>query len=70
MKTGELTTAERDRFWPPLPFQEWQDTAQTLRLWTQIVGKVRLTLSPWINHPAPAENDKSRGCRSGWSHPW
>jgi uncharacterized protein DUF5996 len=50
MKTGELTTAERDRFWPPLPFQEWQDTAQTLRLWTQIVGKVRLTLSPWINH--------------------
>ena len=36
--------------WPPLPFAEWQDTATTLHMWTQIVGKIRLTLSPWINH--------------------
>ena len=36
--------------WPPLPFAEWQDTAITLHMWTQIVGKIRLTLSPWINH--------------------
>ena len=36
--------------WPPLPFAEWQDTAVTLHMWTQIVGKIRLTLSPWINH--------------------
>src|SRR5882724_8684093 len=36
--------------WPPLPFAEWQDTAITLHMWTQIVGKVRLTLSPWTNH--------------------
>src|SRR5436309_5334589 len=37
-------------FWPALPFHEWQATAETLHMWTQIVGKVRLTLSPWINH--------------------
>jgi len=36
--------------WPPLPFAEWQDTAITLHMWTQIVGKIRLTLSPWVNH--------------------
>lgn len=36
--------------WPPLPFADWQDTAVTLHMWTQIVGKIRLTLSPWINH--------------------
>jgi hypothetical protein len=36
--------------WPALPFTEWQDTAITLHMWTQIVGKIRLTLSPWINH--------------------
>lgn len=37
-------------FWPPLPFQEWQPTAETLHMWTQIVGKIRLSLTPWINH--------------------
>ena len=36
--------------WPPLPFTEWQETAITLHMWTQIVGKIRLTLSPWTNH--------------------
>ena len=36
--------------WPALPFGEWQDTAITLHMWTQIVGKIRLTLSPWTNH--------------------
>jgi Family of unknown function (DUF5996) len=36
--------------WPALPFAEWQDTAVTLHMWTQIVGKIRLTLSPWTNH--------------------
>ena len=37
-------------YWPPLPFAEWQDTAITLHMWTQIVGKIRLALSPWTNH--------------------
>ena len=36
--------------WPPLPFAEWKDTAITLHMWMQIVGKIRLTLSPWTNH--------------------
>jgi hypothetical protein len=36
--------------WPALPLDAWQDTYTTLHLWTQIVGKVRLTLSPPINH--------------------
>lgn len=37
-------------YWPSLPFAEWKDTAETLHMWTQIVGKIRLTLSPWMNH--------------------
>jgi hypothetical protein len=36
--------------WPALAFAEWKDTATTLHMWTQIVGKIRLTLSPWTNH--------------------
>ena len=35
--------------WPELAFAEWKDTAITLHMWTQIVGKIRLTLSPWTN---------------------
>ncbi len=36
--------------WPPLPLNEWQDTYSTLHMWTQIIGKIRMTLSPPINH--------------------
>ena len=36
--------------WPELPYASWRDTAATLQLWTQIVGKVRLSLTPWLNH--------------------
>lgn len=36
--------------WPSLPLAEWSDTCATLHLWIQMVGKVRLALSPWINH--------------------
>lgn len=36
--------------WPALPYPTWRETAATLQLWTQIVGKVRLTLTPWANH--------------------
>jgi hypothetical protein len=36
--------------WPELPLEAWQDTYATLHMWTQIVGKVRLALSPHINH--------------------
>src|ERR1039457_6345193 len=36
--------------WPPLPLDQWQKTYRTLHMWTQIVGKVRMTLSPPLNH--------------------
>ena len=36
--------------WPDLPYAAWRETAATLQLWTQIVGKVRLALTPWLNH--------------------
>ena len=36
--------------WPDLPYARWRETAATLQLWTQIIGKVRLTLTPWLNH--------------------
>jgi hypothetical protein len=36
--------------WPELPLAAWRDTRDTLHLWTQVVGKVRLTLTPWLNH--------------------
>jgi hypothetical protein len=36
--------------WPELPLAAWRDTYATLQLWTQIVGKIRLTLTPWLNH--------------------
>ena len=36
--------------WPALPFNEWGDTCATLHMWTQIVGKIRLVQSPWVNH--------------------
>ncbi|MGH9665463.1 MAG: DUF5996 family protein [Bryobacteraceae bacterium] len=43
-------TADRDALWPPLPLKEWEATYATLHMWTQIVGKVRLALSPRVNH--------------------
>jgi uncharacterized protein DUF5996 len=36
--------------WPALPLEAWADTYATLHLWLQIVGKVRLALTPWTNH--------------------
>ncbi len=36
--------------WPSLPLAEWQGTYDTLHMWTQIAGKIRLALSPRINH--------------------
>src|SRR5437660_7213659 len=40
----------RDTIWPSLPLEAWSDTCATLHMWTQIVGKIRLMQSPWINH--------------------
>lgn len=36
--------------WPRLAVSEWADTRDTVHLWTQVVGKVRLALAPMVNH--------------------
>jgi hypothetical protein len=36
--------------WPSLPLESWEDTRATLHMWTQMVGKVRLALTPMVNH--------------------
>ena len=36
--------------WPSLPLDAWSDTYATLHRWLQIVGKIRLAQSPWVNH--------------------
>jgi hypothetical protein len=36
--------------WPELNYPDWKDTCATLHMWTQIVGKIRLRLTPWMNH--------------------
>jgi len=46
----KITRNKRDEAWPALPFAEWRETAVTLHMWTQIVGKIRLTQTPWVNH--------------------
>jgi hypothetical protein len=44
------TNGSRDEIWPALSFPDWKETCATLHMWTQIVGKIRLVLSPWTNH--------------------
>lgn len=39
-----------DARWPELPFIGWAPTAATLHLWTQVIGKIRLSRAPWLNH--------------------
>ncbi len=36
--------------WPELVLEEWQDTLATLHMWSQIVGKIRMKLTPLVNH--------------------
>src|SRR5438046_10492411 len=36
--------------WPALPYEAWKDTYETLHMWMQIVGKIRLARMPWLNH--------------------
>jgi len=50
-----MTANEKDIVWPALRWEDWSATADTLHMWTQIVGKTRLALSPmqahWWNVP-------------------
>jgi hypothetical protein len=39
-----------DNHWPDLPYDAWRDTCVTLHLWSQVVGKIRLASTPWLNH--------------------
>src|SRR5213592_4864702 len=41
---------DRTAVWPSLPLAAWHDTYATLHMWTQMVGKVRLALTPPVNH--------------------
>jgi hypothetical protein len=41
---------ERSLTWPELPLEQWKDTYATLHMWMQVVGKVRLSLTPMTNH--------------------
>lgn len=42
--------ASQSEQWPSLAFEAWKDTYATLHMWTQIVGKIRLVQTPWVNH--------------------
>jgi hypothetical protein len=46
----DSTSLQDPRSWPALPLDAWLDTYQTLHMWTQIAGKIRMTLSPKVNH--------------------
>ena len=48
--TSKTSRGETAELWPSLPFEAWKDTCETLHMWTQIVGKVRMELSPFVNH--------------------
>jgi hypothetical protein len=46
----DSTGLQDPQSWPALPLEAWLDTYQTLHMWTQIVGKIRMKLSPKLNH--------------------
>ena len=45
-----MATAEASDIWPALPYADFRPSLETLQLWTQVVGKVRLKTTPWLNH--------------------
>ncbi|HEX5419056.1 MAG TPA: DUF5996 family protein, partial [Gammaproteobacteria bacterium] len=45
-----MATISKYEAWPPLAYSAWRETCATLHLWTQIVGKIRLARTPWLNH--------------------
>lgn len=50
VQTGSNAASRLPEIWPALPQDAWGATCATLQLWMQIVGKVRLALTPAINH--------------------
>ncbi len=49
MKPGWIDSLH-DELWPELPLEGWKDTYANLHLWTQVIGKIRMRLSPRQNH--------------------
>lgn len=47
---GEMKKTVHEDAWPSLPLAAWRDTRDTLHLWAQMVGKIRLGLCPMVNH--------------------
>ncbi|HEY4214613.1 MAG TPA: DUF5996 family protein [Steroidobacteraceae bacterium] len=45
-----MDTLDNSSIWPELRYSEWRETCETLHLWTQVVGKIRLQQTPWLNH--------------------
>jgi Family of unknown function (DUF5996) len=43
-------TVQQAEVWPALPLDDWKETCETLHMWTQVVGKVRLAQTPLVNH--------------------
>lgn len=50
MASSQRTPNDQDQGWPSLAVDEWSETRDTLHMWTQIVGKVRLARAPMVNH--------------------
>jgi hypothetical protein len=50
MTAARAATGHSETLWPELSYERSRDSLATLQLWTQIIGKVRLALTPWLNH--------------------
>ena len=50
MNGAEAYQGTKTQTLPQLPYESWKDTLTTLHRWTQVVGKVRLALTPLVNH--------------------
>src|SRR5438105_230035 len=49
-RSTPVSSRTRDDLWPPLPYGEWKDTLRAIHMWTQGIGKMRLALTPLMNH--------------------
>ena len=49
-KTHPVSSPDLPECWPAFRLADWQETYATLHMWTQIVGKIRLELTPRVNH--------------------
>ena len=51
LRQEDMPSGDRGReLWPPLPYVDWKDTLYAVHRWTQVVGKMRLALTPLVNH--------------------